>query len=48
MVRLAIPLLLSGVVSTVSAFIEYSVVPGYFMQDDNSTNATTFDYVSSS
>lgn len=26
--------------------INYTTVAGYFLQDDNSTNATTFDYVS--
>jgi hypothetical protein len=26
--------------------ITYSTVTGYFLQDKNSTNATTFDYVS--
>jgi hypothetical protein len=46
MVRLSIALLLSGVASSVSAYIQYSTVTGYFLQDDNSTNATTFDYVS--
>ena len=28
-------------------FIEYSAIPGYFLQDDPRTNATTFDYVQS-
>ena len=46
MVRLAIPLLLAGIASTASAYIQYSTVPGYFLQDLNSTNATTFDFVS--
>lgn len=26
-------------------YIKYSTVTGYFLQDDPSTNATTFDYV---
>lgn len=26
-------------------YINYTSVPGYFLQDDPSTNATTFDYV---
>lgn len=26
-------------------YIKYSTVKGYFLQDDPSTNATTFDYV---
>ena len=29
---------------TSSSYIQYSTVPGYFLQDDNSTNATTFSY----
>lgn len=27
-------------------YIDYTTVAGYFLQDNNSTNATTFDYVS--
>ena len=27
-------------------YIKYETVTGYFLQDDPSTNATTFDYVS--
>lgn len=27
-------------------YIKYSTVTGFFLQDDNSTNATTFNYVS--
>lgn len=26
-------------------YIQYSTVPGYFLQDLNSTNQTTFDFV---
>jgi hypothetical protein len=26
-------------------YIQYSSVPGYFLQDSNSTNQTTFDFV---
>lgn len=26
-------------------YISYSSVPGYFLQDSNSTNVTTFDFV---
>ncbi|OQV03586.1 hypothetical protein CLAIMM_08609 [Cladophialophora immunda] len=44
MVRLATSLLLGSAFSTVSAYIQYSTVTGYFLQDDNATNATTFDY----
>ncbi|KIW66679.1 hypothetical protein PV04_05988 [Phialophora macrospora] len=44
MVHLSIALLFGGVASSVSAYIQYSTVTGYFLQDDNSTNATTFDY----
>ena len=29
-----------------SGSFNYSTVPGYFLQDLNTTNATTFDYVS--
>jgi len=46
MVRLPVALLLSAVASAASAYIQYSTVTGYFLQDINSTNATTFDYVS--
>lgn len=52
MVRFTIPLLLSSVVVGATAaalgqtYIQYSTVTGYFLQDDNSTNATAFDYVS--
>lgn len=34
------------IASACATYIEYSTVTGYFLQDDNSTNATTFDYVS--
>ncbi|KIW91612.1 uncharacterized protein Z519_07580 [Cladophialophora bantiana CBS 173.52] len=44
MVCLATSLLLSSAFTAVSAYIQYSTVTGYFLQDDNSTNATTFDY----
>ncbi|KIX02793.1 uncharacterized protein Z518_08735 [Rhinocladiella mackenziei CBS 650.93] len=45
MVRLELSLLLGGAVSVFAAsYIEYSTVTGYFLQDDDSTNATTFDY----
>ena len=27
-------------------YIQYNSVPGYFLQDSNSTNQTTFDFVS--
>jgi hypothetical protein len=30
---------------TGSGNLRYSTVTGYFLQDNNSTNATTFDYV---
>lgn len=47
MVRVELPLLLGSAVSAVSATsIQYSTVTGYFLQDVNATNATTFDYVS--
>lgn len=47
MVRLEHVLVLAGVVAvSARSYIQYSTVPGYFLQDDNSTNATTFDYVS--
>lgn len=38
----------SAVAVSARSYIQYSTVPGYFLQDDNSTNATTFDYVSKS
>ncbi|ETI22831.1 hypothetical protein G647_06908 [Cladophialophora carrionii CBS 160.54] len=44
MVRLSLALLLGRVASSASAYLQYSTVTGYFLQDDNSTNATTFDY----
>ncbi|KIV84835.1 hypothetical protein PV11_00590 [Exophiala sideris] len=49
MVRWEIPLLVSGgacalAAATGPSYIEYSTVPGYFLQDLNSTNATAFDY----
>jgi hypothetical protein len=28
-----------------ASYIQYSTVTGYFLQDLDSTNATTFDYV---
>jgi hypothetical protein len=52
MVRWEFALALSSAAGAVAAathassYIQYSTVPGYFLQDDNSTNATTFDYVS--
>lgn len=51
MVRWEIPLLLTSgacalATATGPSYIEYSTVTGYFLQDLNSTNATTFDYVS--
>lgn len=30
------------------AYIQYSSVPGFFLQDETSTNQTSFDYVSKS
>jgi len=31
-----------------ASYINYTTVTGYFLQDNNATNATTFDYVSCS
>lgn len=45
MVRLALSLLLTTSAASSFAYIQYSTVTGYFVQDVNSTNATTFDYV---
>ncbi|EXJ90934.1 hypothetical protein A1O1_04041 [Capronia coronata CBS 617.96] len=46
MVHLGSFLLLCSAVHGFAAasYIEYSTVAGYFLQDDNATNATTFDY----
>ncbi|EHY60595.1 putative phosphoglycerate mutase pmu1 [Exophiala dermatitidis] len=47
MVRLAATLVLGSAVTalaTAPSYIQYSTVTGYFLQDDNATNATTFDY----
>lgn len=44
MVHLELCLLLACAAPSL-AYIQYSTVTGYFLQDDNSTNATTFDYV---
>jgi broad specificity phosphatase PhoE len=38
----SLPLVLSS--PTQSSYIKYSTVPGYFLQDLNATNATTFSY----
>ncbi len=52
MVRWEFALVLSSAAGAIAAaahassYIQYSTVTGYFLQDDNSTNATTFDYVS--
>lgn len=32
--------------NTTSRYINYTAVTGYFLQDDPTTNASTFDYVS--
>lgn len=32
--------------SACATYTNYTTVGGYFLQDDNTTNATTFDYVS--
>lgn len=45
MVRLALSLLLTTSAASSYAYIQYSTVTGYFLQDVNTTNATTFDYV---
>lgn len=29
-----------------ATYINYTAITGYFLQDENNTNATTFDYVS--
>lgn len=45
MVSIKLAVLLTGALSiSATSYIQYSTVPGYFLQDDNSTNATTFDY----
>lgn len=50
MVRWEFALVLSSAAGAIAAaahassYIQYSTVTGYFLQDDNSTNATTFDY----
>lgn len=31
--------------TTTAIYVNYTTVTGYFLQDANSTNATTFDYV---
>ena len=33
-------------IASQATIINFSTVPGYFLQDLNSTNATTFDFVS--
>ncbi|KEF62175.1 uncharacterized protein A1O9_00147 [Exophiala aquamarina CBS 119918] len=44
MVRLALSLLLTISAVRSFAYIQYSTVAGYFLQDANTTNVTTFDY----
>jgi hypothetical protein len=48
MVRIISALFFGSAISSVAAYIQYSTVTGYFLQDNNATNATTFDYVSCS
>lgn len=33
------------ITATSATYINYTTVTGYFLQDINTTNATTFDYV---
>jgi hypothetical protein len=37
--------LLGLTASAKASYIEYSTVTGYFLQDESSTDASTFDYV---
>lgn len=35
----------SALAGTAAGYLNYTTVTGYFLQDEASTNATTFDYV---
>lgn len=37
-----------NITSTTASYINYTTVTGYFLQDEPTTNDTTFDYVSCS
>lgn len=41
----SVPAALGAWTSAEGRSIEYTSVPGYFMQDDNSTDPSSFDYV---